>query len=586
VLAEISVRNFAVIEETSLALSPGLNVLTGETGAGKSLIVDAVAALLGSRLDQEVIRAGADRALVEGVFLPPAQLRAELAPLLEEAGVPLEEELVIVREVQRGGRSVARLNGRAVPLSLLREVGRRLVDIHGQTEHLSLLDQRRQMDFLDAYGGLLPLRGQVSRAMAQVRRLRRELSSLERDERAVERERDILQFQVQEIEAARLQPGEEEELRQERERLAHAQALREACQAAYHALYGAEGRSATDMMAKAQAALQTVSHLDPRLGDALASLSEALAVAEEAARALRAYAAQVEDDPRRLEQVMERLELIERLKRKYGPSIEAVLAYAEEARRNLASLESSEERRQHLQEELSRAEEEAGRLALELSLARQAAARRLEEAVAASLRDLALGHVAFRIALRQEEARDGLSVEGRPLAFDETGVDRVEFLVATNPGEPLKPLARVASGGETSRFLLALKGALAEADPVPTLVFDEIDVGIGGRSAEVVGRKLWTLARCHQVLCITHLPQIAAYADAHHRVAKDLLLGRAFARAASLDERERVQELAAMLGGPHPSPRMQAGAQELLSRAEAWKRAQEGLSASRPGPGL
>lgn len=573
-LAELVVRNFAVIEEVRVSFCPGLNVLTGETGAGKSLIIDAVGALLGSRLDADTVRTGAQSAQVEGLFVLSEDVRRQVEASLEEAGVQVEDELVVVREVSSAGRNLARVNGRTVPLSLLREIGRRLVDVHGQSEHLSLLDTRRHLEFVDAFGGLLERRAQVAGAVARVRSLRRELESLARDEREAARERDLLEYQLQEIEAADLRPGEEEELKEERERLAHAQALQEAAQSAYHSLYAAEGYSAFDMLGRAQSSLRAVANLDRRLADILSSLESIAAELEDAARALRAYAAQVEHDPRRLEQVEERLEAIARLKRKYGGTVEDVLEYARQARQRLSRLVSAEEERERLEAALREAEEEAARLALALSEARQEAARSLEEVVARELADLALGHVGFQVALAQEEDDEGLPAGGRRLAFDETGVDRVAFFVATNPGEPPRPLARIASGGEMSRFLLALKGALAAADPVPTLVFDEIDVGIGGRSAEVVGRKLWALSRRHQVLCVTHLPQIAAYADAHYRVTKEVVLGRAFSQVQALSEPEQAAELASMLGGPRPSERMLASARELVSRARQWKRAQ------------
>jgi len=574
VLAELVVRNFAVIEEVRVSVCPGLNVLTGETGAGKSLIIDAVGALLGSRLDADTVRTGAQSAQVEGLFILSEDVRRQVEASLEEAGVQVEDELVVIREVSSAGRNLARVNGRTVPLSLLREIGRRLVDVHGQSEHLSLLDTRRHLEFVDAFGGLLERRAQVAGAVARVRSLRRELESLARDEREAARERDLLEYQLQEIEAADLRPGEEEELKEERERLAHAQALQEAAQSAYHSLYAAEGYSAFDMLGRAQSSLRAVANLDRRLADILSSLESIAAELEDAARALRAYAAQVEHDPRRLEQVEERLEAIARLKRKYGDTVEGVLEYARQARQRLSRLVSAEEERERLEAALREAEEEAARLALALSEARHEAARSLEEVVARELADLALGHVGFQVALAQEEDDEGLPAGGRRLAFDETGVDRVAFFVATNPGEPPRPLARIASGGEMSRFLLALKGALAAADPVPTLVFDEIDVGIGGRSAEVVGRKLWALSRRHQVLCVTHLPQIAAYADAHYRVTKEVVLGRAFSQVQALSEPEQAAELASMLGGPRPSERVLASARELGSPAPQWKRAQ------------
>jgi len=574
VLVELSVHNWVIVEDARLRPSPGLNVITGETGAGKSLLVDALAALAGARLDQEVIRMGAEVARVEGVFVPPREALQRLHPTLAEAGIE-GEELVVVRELHRGGRGVARINGRVVPVSLLREVGRELVDIHGQAEHLSLLDWRRHRDLLDAFGGLQPLRAQVAEMVGQVRRLRQELSSLEQDQRVLEGQRALLEFQVREIEAASLRPGEEEELREEKERLAHAQAIKEACQSAYHSLYAAEGYSAFDMVGRAQAHLRAVAPLVPLLREVLESLERLGAELEEVARSLRSLAASVEHDPHRLEEVEERLSLISRLKRKYGGSVEEVLRYAAEARARLEELAGDEDRRARLSQALAEAERRAGELALELSQARRQAAQRLREAMAGELQGLGLGHVLFQVEVSQEEDPAGLPCEGRRLASTEAGVDRVEFLVATNPGEPLRPLARVASGGEMSRFMLALESVLAAAHQVPLLVFDEIDVGVGGRSADVVGRKLWGIAQRHQVICITHLPHIAAYADAHFRVRKDVMLGRSLVQVDALEEQERVQELAAMLGGPRPSERMLAGARELLARARRWK---EGLS--------
>lgn len=572
-LVELRIRDFAIIDRLDLEFSPGLTLLTGETGAGKSIIIDALALVLGDRADPALVRAGSAQAAIEAVF----DLRsapAELARQLADLGFEAEDGLLILRrEIQAGGRSLGRLNGRAVPASVLQQVGRRLVDIHGQTENLSLLRPAEQLDLLDRYAGLEPVRRDFAALVQRYRRLRAEIEGLRQALADRDRRLELLEFQVNEIRSANLQPGEEERLLDEHRRLSNAGEIRRRAEAAYAAIrQGRPGRpAALDLLAEAALELKALTEFDRGLEPLLAELTDATERLTDLARALRNYAEGVEADPARLAEVEDRLRLIDRLKRKYGPTVADILAYAEQAEAELEQTLTGQERLGELEAELEALRAELARRAGELSNRRRDAARRLEEAVAAELENLKLGHTRFQVAFATEPAPEGegLPVDGETVAFDPTGIDRVGFLVATNPGEPLRPLAKVASGGETARFMLALKVVLAEADPVPTLVFDEVDVGVGGRSGQVVGETLWRLGRHHQVLCITHLPQVAAYADDHLAVTKELASDRAVVRARRLTGAERVVELAAMLGGDTVANRRSAG--ELLALARDYK---------------
>ncbi len=572
-LLELHIRDFAIIDRLDLEFGPGLTLLTGETGAGKSIIVDALALVLGDRADPALVRAGAPQAVVEAVFdlngAPP-----ETARRLAELGLEAEDGLLILRrEVQAGGRSLGRLNGRTVPASVLQQVGRRLVDIHGQTENLSLLRPAEQLELLDRYGGLEPARQEFAGLVQRYRRLRAEIDGLRRALADRDRRLELLEFQVNEIRSARLQPGEEERLTEEHRRLSNAEEIRRRAEAAYAALrQGRPGRPpALDLLAEAALELKALAEFDRGLEPYLSELTDVTERLADLARALRAYAEGVEADPARLAEVEERLKLIDRLKRKYGPTVADILAYAEKAGAELEQTLTGEERLAELEAELAELRAELALRAGELSRCRREAARRLEAAVGSELEALKLGHARLEVSFGTEPAPEdeGLPAEGGTAAFDPTGIDRVEFLVATNPGEPLRPLAKVASGGETARLMLALKVVLAEADPVPTLVFDEVDVGIGGRSGQVVGETLWRLGRHHQVLCVTHLPQVAAFADDHLAVGKELAQGRAAVRVRRLAEAERVAELAAMLGGDTAANRRSAG--ELLAIAREYK---------------
>ena len=583
-LAELHIENFAIIEELHLRFGPGFNVLTGETGAGKSIIVDAVSTLLGGRAETGVIRSGADEARVEGIFLLNKAMQEAILPILRRDGLEGEDEetLILAREIRRGGRSICRVNGRAVTLKVLEQIGQRLVDIHGQTEHLSLLRVREHLDLLDRYGRLWPLRERVAAKVRELRQVRQELEGLLRDERELARRADLLAYQVREIASANLRVGEEEELESERARLANAERLMELADETYRALYEGEERqlSAIDLLGQVARNLAELERLDPGLRGQQQVAEEAACQLEELARSLRAYRDTIEYNPARLRQVEERLDLIHELKRKYGDSIAEILAFGEEAQRELEGIVHSEERVEELRAREDELLHEIGELASRLSAERRAAGDRLAKAIEAELAELGMKGARFAVAIEQEEAEDGAWVDGRRYAFDERGLDRVEFLIAPNVGEPLKPLAKIASGGETSRLMLALKTVLSAADRTPILIFDEIDAGIGGRAGGVVGRKLWSLTAeaspdgvGHQVLCVTHLPQLACYGDVHFKVAKAVVGGRTIASARALSEEERVEELAAMLGTATAVTRQSA--RELLEQVKEAKRAKQ-----------
>ncbi|HEY3107562.1 MAG TPA: DNA repair protein RecN [Chloroflexota bacterium] len=549
-LIELNVQNFAVIERLRLELGPGFNVLTGETGAGKSILIDAVSGLLGARLGSESIRAGEQSARVEGVF--QVEDDPELRTRLDELGVESDDgTLIVSRDIAAAGRSIARVNGRAVPASALAQLAPHLVDIHGQNENLSLLRVSAQLLLLDAYAGLDAERAALAERVAELRRVRREREALGRDERELARQVDLLQFQIEEIGGASVQPGEDDELEAERRVLANAERLIELAETAYGALYeGAdELRPATELLDQAAHALDELARLDPEQDPAAQRARELSVQAADLAHDLRAYRDRVEVDPQRLSEVEERLELLRTLKRKYGPTIADVIAFGQQAADELDELS----RRQSRADELEARERElvaelAGQAAA-LSAGRRAGAERLSSSVESQLAYLNMPNARFAVEVARQPAGDGLPVEGELVHVDATGIDRVEFLVAPNPGEPLRPLAKIASGGETARLMLALKASLAAVDQVPVLIFDEVDQGVGGRSGRVIGEKLAELSHSHQVICVTHLPQIASFADAHYRIVKTVEGDRTRTTVSRLDEAGRVEELAAMLGG-------------------------------------
>lgn len=570
VLIELNVRNFAVIEEMGLSLQPGFNVITGETGAGKSVLIDALSGLLGARLGAEFVRHGADQARVEGIFQVDGG-DSELAARLEELGIEAEDgTLIVSRDVAAAGRSVARVNGRAVPASALAQLAPHLVDIHGQSDNLSLLRGVTQLYLLDAYAGLDAARAEVGERVGELRRVRREREALKRDDRELARQIDLLRFQCDEIEAAAPRVGEDEELEAEQRVLVNAERLIELGETAYAALYeGAdEARPATELLAQAADALAELGRLDEAGGPLGEQARELSVQAAELAREVRAYRDRVEVDPGRLVEVEERLELLRTLKRKYGATIDEVLAFQARASAELEELGRSESRGEELAAREVELVAAAARLAADLSAKRQDAAGRLAAAVESQLAYLNMGSARFGVDVSRQTAADGLPIGGESYAFDGNGVDRIEFMVAPNPGEPLRPLAKIASGGETARLMLALKATLAEVDQVPVLIFDEVDAGVGGRSGHVIGEKLAELSHNHQVICVTHLPQIASFADAHYRIVKTVEGDRTRTTVARLGDEDRVEELAAMLGGTRHGVEQ---ARSLIEMARAWR---------------
>ena len=576
-LTYLTIRNFAIIEHLELQPSAGFNALTGETGAGKSIIIDAVSLLLGGRADTDHIRSGSDQAIIEGVFsLPETQQQQIILPLLQEHGLEDEGEgqLILTREINLKGRNLCRVNGRLATLGVLRQIGQKLVDIHNQGEHLSLLRVRQHVDFLDRYGGLLTLRDEVGRLVRTLHSTRAELSRLLQDERELARRVDLLQYQIEEIAAARLEPGEEEDLNQERVLLSNAERLLSQSDSLYRTLHEGEGaeRSILDLLGEVSEGLAKLAELDGRLAGQQEALEETTYQLQEVAAALRSYGEGIEYDPQRLLQVEERLDLIYDLKRKYGDSIAEILAFGESAAKELATLSHSEERIEELRSQEQELLAQIGHLAGELSMARQEASKMLAEAMEAELKDLGMEKARFGVAIEQRPAEEGVQIENKRLAFDHTGIDQVEFMISPNVGEPPKPLSKIASGGETARLMMAMKTVLSAADEVPVLIFDEIDAGLGGRGGAVVGRRLWALGRGHQVLCVTHLPQIAAFGDAHYKVAKSVVEGRTMTSVADLVAGSRTDELAEMLGTA--SDATHVSALEMRQEVEKWKAAQ------------
>lgn len=575
-LLELTVRDFGIIERMSWSLSGGLNVITGETGAGKSLVIDAVEALLGGRIDGNAVRHGSDEAWIEGVFdLASARPGEAISPLLEERGISVDDDtLVMSCAVRRQGRATFRVNGQAVPRSLAHEIGRCFIDIHGQSEHLALLDTKAHLTFLDTYGDCRGLRDRFRKKLAEVHDIEHQMSALDQVARDAAKREDYLRYQVDEIGRAELREEEEQELEEERRILSSAEKLKSLAHEICQMLTAEELRmgSTIDRLHEARRMLSELAGIDPRLEQQAGLLEEAVYGIEELSRDVHSYGDALDFDPERLTEIESRLDQIRDLKRKYGGTIPDVLAHLDTARSELDAISHSTERRAELEKACVAVKREMGEIAAELSGKRAEGRDRLALAVARELDDLNMNEVRFDVALNPVNGADTIPLpDGRYCAYNSDGIDAVEFTVSTNPGEPPKPLARVASTGEVSRFMLALKGALSISDDIPVVIFDEIDIGVGGRAGEVLGKKLWALARNRQVICVTHLPQIAAFADAHYSVRKELERDRTISKLAGLDAEAHLHELAAMLAGPQYSNKTVASARELIDRARAWQ---------------
>jgi len=570
-LSEIDVRNYALIERLSLRFGNGFNVLTGETGAGKSLVIDCVGLVIGGRASSESVRAGCDSAVVEAVFnisdVP------DVEALLLEQGIDPEPDgtLIVTREVSRQGRSRCRLNGRIVTLTALSAIGERLVDIYGQHEYQSLARPSRHIGLLDAFGGarLEQVRDSVRQLYEEWRECEEELAELRQHARERAQRADLLAFQVNEIESANLEPGEDVHLVAEQTVLANAESLYDAVVRAYSLIYESsypDIASARDMLGEALEELDNASRIDGTLTSLAESLSALCDHTTEISRALREYRDSIEFDPERLAEVEERLSAISRLKRKYGDSLADVIDHGQLAREELESMTGAGRRVDELEGRSAALSEELGNCASKLSAMRCEIAAELEKEVSRELRDLSMPHAVFKVDVGRKRDGHEIVVDGTPVVIGPDGFDDVEFLFSANPGEEPRPLARIASGGEMSRVMLAIKSVLAVADAMPTMVFDEVDAGIGGEAAIAVASKLANIGKVRQVLAVTHLPQIAAVADNHYAVSKLERSGRMEVTVEKLDIEERVTEVARMLAGEAPSSVTVAHAREMLSR--------------------
>ncbi len=551
-LTELHIQNFAIIDKLDLRFEKGLIILTGETGAGKSIILDAVVMLIGGKADATFVRSDSDAAFVEAVFqLSGPEKEAVTEVLTREELLDDPNYVVLMREVRKEGRSVARVNGRTVNVGLLKELGALLIDIHGQAEHLSLLDPRAHLGLLDRYAEVVKPLGDYRQSYQALLGLRRELVELRKAQSDSERRTEMLTYQAEEIEDARLKAGEDEELRKERDRLANAESLAQNAQEALAILD--EGSpdmpAATDLIGQAAQALAALAKIDPEQVELSNQAELMLDTISDVVHGLQNYLEEIEFNPKRLDEVEERLNLIHSLTRKYGGSISSVLAYGADARKQLETLTNAADRINELEMQEAKLLDKLAKLGGVLSEKRKSAALTMSKGIEAELGDLRMEAARFSVDFQTRPDVNGIPLaDGTRIAFDQNGFDRVEFLIAPNPGEGLKPLAKIASGGETSRLMLGLKNVLARADQVPSLIFDEIDQGIGGRVGMVVGQKLWNLSRSHQVFCVTHLPQLAVFGDQHYQVQKLVDQGRTLTRVERLEGEPRLLELSQMLG--------------------------------------
>jgi len=570
-LRELHIRDFALIKEISVEFGDGFNVLTGETGAGKSILIDALAFLLGARAQSEQLRSGAPEAIIEGIFDPPPF--PEFQDLMEAEGLSFDPKqfFFIRRHLFQDGKNKAYINGSLVSLSLLRSLGDYLADIQGQHQSQSLLQTRRQLELLDSYAGHQEKVIRLQQAYQRLQKINQELRE-SRNAGEIAQRKEFLGFQRSEIEAAHLREGEEEEIATERLVLANAEKLFQMCEAALGKICHDAG-SALDSISAAAASLKGGVGIDQRLGSALEALHLATIQLEEASAFLKAYQGKIDFDPHRLEELEMRLSAIAKLKRKHGGTISEILAYHREILRQMEEIEKLAEREARLASERQALYRAMGQLATEVSQARREAAISMGKEVQRELRQLGMPHAVFEVAVSDLEDPTGeLMIGDKRYQPSPRGIDGVDFLFSSNPGENRKPLSKIISGGELSRTVLALKTVLAALDEIPTLVLDEVDVGISGSMAEVVGKKLSAFGGQRQVLCVTHLPQIAAFGEPHFQVQKGQQGGRTVAKLKRLKESERVNEVARMLGNTGSSKTPILHATEILSQASEWKR--------------
>jgi DNA repair protein RecN (Recombination protein N) len=569
-LLELTIKNFAVIKQVSVSFGRGLTILTGETGAGKSILIDALGLLLGARGSSDYIRYGCKKAEIEGLF--DFEGEAPALGILRQLGVETEESMIIVRrELTNTGKTICRINGQLVTLAMLRELAPWLINIHGQHEHQSLMQGERHIDWVDAFGDekASPALREFGKLYSRYQELRSELDYISSNEREMVQRMDMYRFQLEEIVSANLKPTEDEELHKERKRLTGGEKMVRGLEDAYQSLVGEQ--RGVDWVSNAMANLETVLPYDEELRETHQMIENAFYQIEEAARTIRAYRDNIEFDPERLSQIESRLDEITRLKRKYGLSVDEILEYAASIEDELDGMENRDSRIEELQKKLRETALDLAVEAIELSQIRAKVSHTLSAAIEQELKDLHMSRARFEIAVTQEEDPKGLDIEGTKFRLTSRGIDQVEFLIAPNPGEPLRPVSKIASGGELSRIMLAMKTILADAENIDTMIFDEVDTGVSGRAAQAIAEKLVRVSRRRQVLCITHLPQVASMADAHLRIEKQMDEQETQTSVEQLTYEEQVIELARMLGGVEVTETTREHAREMLAQAALIK---------------
>ncbi|NLY43560.1 MAG: DNA repair protein RecN [Clostridiaceae bacterium] len=566
-LSQLHIENVAIVDKIDICFEKGLNVLTGETGAGKSIIIDSINMVLGERTSRDLIRSGEDKAVVEALFYVDSESACEM---LAQMGIELDDDraLLISREITATGRNVCRVNGRIVTSAMLREISKYLVNIHGQHDNQALLQWDKHIEFLDRYAGdeLLKIKEDYQQVYEKIRGLENEMRKISGDERELERKIDLLQFQLEEIEKAKLKPGEEEELTSQRLLMSNTEKIMQSVSNAYDILYtGSRSTSVYDGISEALKNLGEVERFDERLRKFYKALEDISYQLDDVIRDIRDYRDYLEYDPALLESIEQRLDLLFKLKRKYGSTIEEVLDYCNKVKKELEDIFNREERRKKLEGEIEKYTNRLEQLGEMLSQCRKEAAKELEQKIINELKDLDMNKVRFKVKVDKMWDKSG-SIE-----FTRQGCDRVEFLISTNVGEQLKPLAKIASGGEMSRIMLAIKTVLADADEVNTLIYDEIDIGVSGRAAQKIAEKLSYAAQKKQILCVTHLAQIACMADHHYLIEKNTHENRSITSVQKLTLQNRKKELARIIGGAAITDLTLKNAEEMIRMAEEVK---------------
>ena len=564
-LLELRIKNFVIIDTLTVSFTGGLNILTGETGAGKSILIDAISGILGEKVTTDMIRTGFDRASLEATF--DVSNMKEIKTLLDESGISADDDnLIIQREFFANGKGRCFANAAQIPLNKLKEISEYLIDIHGQNEHQNIVNIAKHRELLDSFGSLSSDVAKVKDVHERLGSIRNRISSFQIDEKEKARRIEFNTFSIKEIDSAKLKTGEEDELRSEANLLQNAEKLFTEINSSTDLISGEAG--VIRNLKKAESSLAKICDIDQNLSSILDAIREALYSLEDSSSTLRDYRNGIDFSPERINIVEERLNLIQGLKKKYGDSVEEILVYAEKARQELESITSGDELLENLKSDEKKIVSEAKTIALALSEKRKAAAKKLEELVMKELNDLGMSGTVFKISIKRETSPDGdIESDDKRYILYPHGLDRIEFMLSANEGEDLRQLRKVASGGEMSRIMLAIKNVIQSADIVDTLIFDEVDTGISGRTAEIVGKKLKNLSRDRQVLLITHLPQIASMSDSHYLVQKGKNEGRVTTIVKNLNDREKIREVARMLAGEEVTELSLKHAEEMIAKA-------------------